>query len=104
MITEVLVLQPHHPNELGFVPSFLDEHDPRPAAEQFHANYIGGWHPQDGFKRSNNGGGFQLTYPGDATLHPFAMMKLRKELILVYPHGYVGIFHADGSCEIARLD
>jgi hypothetical protein len=104
MITEVLMLAPHDPEELGFIPSFLDERDSRPAAEQFHANYIGGWHPQDGFTRNRDGKGFALLYPGDPPLSPIAMMKLRKELVLIYPHGYVGIFRADGSCEIARMD
>jgi hypothetical protein len=31
MITEIIVLADHEPEELGFIPAFLDVDDPRPA-------------------------------------------------------------------------
>ena len=102
---DVIALHPRlHPDQVGFIPSFLDEDDPRMAAEQLDAHYVGGWHPQDGFTRSKGGEGFTLHYPGDPPMQPIAAMKLREELILVYEYGYVGIFRANGTFEVARCD
>jgi hypothetical protein len=101
----VLILDHRYadPNFVGFIPSFLDESDPRPAKEQFAERYhYGGWRPQDGF--TNIKGSPTLHYPGDPPLKPIACMRLRDEVIFVYLHGYVSIFQPDGSFEACRMD
>lgn|SRR5215472_12346674 len=90
-----------HPDHLGFIPSFLSEHDPRPAAEQFRENYIGGWTSFKGFKLLPNG---TLKYPGDPFIPPLFKSQLRDETITVYAHAWVMITQADGTWEVARLD
>ena len=91
------------PNYVGFIPTFLDLEDARPAKEQFAERYLyGGWRPQSGFK--NDHGTPVLEYPGDPPLAPIACMKLRDELVFVYLHGYVAIFQKDGSFEACRMD
>lgn len=87
---------------LGNLPYFLSEADPRPAREQFDANYkFGGWRPFDGFKLMTNNA---LVYPGDPPIHPLAQTKLRDELILLYPHGWVAIIQPDRSFEVCKMD
>jgi hypothetical protein len=48
---QIALLAGHDPEELGLLPDFIDQNDPRSAREQFDANYGhgGGWHPIDGF-------------------------------------------------------
>jgi hypothetical protein len=90
---------------VGFIPSFLDEDDPRPAREQLDAHYGhgGGWRPMQGW--DYNFHNRTLRYPGDPEMGPIAEMWLRKEMILVYPHAWVAIVQPDGvSVEIARMD
>lgn len=89
------------PETLGFVPGFLSEDDPRPAAEQFNAHYIIGWRPQPKFKMDRNG---VLRYPSDPPLRPIAMSTLRGETIRFYPHAYVSVTQTDGSFEVCRMD
>jgi len=99
----ISILKDHHPDELGLIPGFIDQDDPRSAAEQFDANYQhgGGWHPIKGFTVK----GFVLTYPGDPPYEPIAMWPLRDEMIVVYRYGIVAVFNIkDGSFEVARLD
>jgi len=92
------------PEALGFLPSFLNESDPRPAKEQIHSNYQhgGGWRPFKGFEF--NPKTFSLKYPGDPTFRPLARMQLRNETILFYDYAWVGIMQKDGSFEVARID
>jgi hypothetical protein len=91
------------PNFVGFIPTFLDTDDPRPAAEQFQERYVyGGWRKQEGFTIRD--GKPTLYYPGDPPLVPIAVMPLRDELIFVYLHGYVAIFQKDGTFEACRMD
>jgi hypothetical protein len=91
------------PEHLGFIPSFLSEDDPEPAAKQIHKNYTGGggWFPMHGFEKEDNN---VLQYPGDPPLKPLAMTMLRKETILFYQHDIVCIVQPDGTWEAARLD
>jgi hypothetical protein len=99
----VLVIDPKfHPDHLGYVPSFLDENDPRKAAEQFNERYQGGWRAQEGFTTNNDAP--TLYYPGDPPLNPLACFEWREEIVFVYPYGYIGIFQPDGSFEICRMD
>jgi hypothetical protein len=100
---QIALLKNCHPDELGALPDFIDQEDPRPAKEQFHENYAhgGGWHPIKGFSHK----GMVLTYPGDPPLEPIAMWPLRDEMIVVYRHGIVAIFSTKtGDFEVARLD
>jgi hypothetical protein len=101
----VLILDMRYsdPNFVGFIPTFLDLDDPRPAKEQFAERYeYGGWRNQDGFKALH--GTPVLEYPGDPPLKPIAVMAMREELIFVYLHGYVSIFQKDGTFEACRMD
>jgi hypothetical protein len=98
----ILTLDPGcHPDDLGFIPTFIDESDPRPAREQFDERYVyGGWRPQEGFTNDEA----TLFYPDDPPLKPLACFALREEMIFVYPHAYVAIFQPDGSFECSRMD
>lgn len=89
-------------NAVGFIPSFLDNDDPRPAREQFHEGYAhgGGWRSMKGFTRD----GMTLTYPGDPPFMPIAAIPFRNETVLIYRHGIVAIIQQDGSFEVSRLD
>ena len=92
------------PNYVGFIPTFLDLNDPRPAAIQFQERYAygGGWRNQEGFTAID--GTPTLKYPGDPPLEPIAVMRLYDEMIFIYLHGYVAIFQEDGSFEACRMD
>lgn len=100
----VVALHPRcTPTHVGFIPTFLDLDDERPAAEQFQERYIyGGWRNQEGFTRGDVR--YSLKYPGDPTLLPIATMQLRDETIMVYEHGYVAIWQKDGTFEACRMD
>jgi hypothetical protein len=88
---------------LGFIPTFLIESDPRPAATQFDEQYkfAGGWDPFPGFTMLPNG---NLSYPDDPPLHLLAETKLRDETIRFYEHAWVAIIQPDGSYEVSRMD
>lgn len=88
---------------LGLLPGMLDPSDPRPAREQFDANYQhgGGWFPTKGHVLSADN---TLTYPGDPPLKPVAMTLLRDELILLYPYSFVAIIQPDRTFEVCRMD
>lgn len=87
---------------LGFIPSFLDENDPRPAREQFNTNYVSGWCPFKG--HIMNPTNRAIEYPGDPPLLPLAMTHLRDETIIVYNYAWVAILQPDETYEIARMD
>ena len=92
--------------ELGIIPSFLDEDDPRSAAEQIAANYVGGWHPNKGFKLI----GGMLHYPGDPPMSALAMAILHEnEAIYYFPSSWVMVAQFSPEADItdyqvARLD
>jgi hypothetical protein len=89
--------------DLGFLPSFLSDTDPRPASIQIDTNYGhgGGWRPQPGFALLKD---HTLKYPGDPPIKPLAMTNLRHELICFYPYSYLAIFQPDGTFEVCRVD
>jgi len=103
MLTWLTYIDPQKAIEaLGLIPSFLDENDSRSASQQIAKNYIGGWLPMAGF---NLGEGMRLLYPDDPPLDPIATVRLRDELITVYPYGWVAICQCnDGSFEVSRCD
>jgi hypothetical protein len=86
------------PEMLGFIPSMLSEHDPRPARAQFDSAY--GWEPFRGFTMTATG----LRYPGDPEMPLLAETKLRDETIRFYECAWVAIVQPDGRYEIARMD
>lgn len=102
-MTHVVLLGNVPPDILGLLPFMLDDKDPRPAREQFDANYQhgGGWHPVKGFKKL---GDFKLKYPGDPAMAPIAMCKFRDELVMFYPHAFVMVLQKDNTFEVARMD
>lgn len=87
---------------LGYIPTFLYEDDPRPAAGQFNERYAhgGGWRPMNKWEFS----GGQIKYPGDPPYEPVARGQLRHETIYVYHHSWVCIVQPDGSFQVARMD
>jgi hypothetical protein len=89
------------PEIWGLIPGFLDEDDPRPAREQFAANYIAGWQPFEGFTANED---MVLSYPGDPPLEPQSMMIFRNEVLFIYDHAWVVILQHDKSWEIMRMD
>lgn len=103
MTIRVLALAENARDLVGFIPTFLHEGDPRPAAEQFDVHYQhgGGWNPFPGFTLTDKG---SLTYPGDPELKPVAAIRFRKELILIYHYGWVCVRQDDGSYEVSRMD
>ena len=101
----VLILDGRYadPHFVGYIPTFLDVDDPRPAKEQFAERYVySGWRNQTGFAALKNTP--VLQFPGDPPMQPIAMMALRDEAIFVYLHGYVSIFQKDGTFEACRMD
>ena len=89
-------------DHLGFIPQFIYEDDPRPAAQQFDERYVfGGWSPFEGFAHLGDG---VIQYPDDPPYTPLASATLRDEVIRFYPHAWVGIFQLNGTFEISRMD
>jgi len=88
---------------LGYIPTFFDESDVRPAAAQVQANYShgGGWSPMKGWTMQPDG---SLSYSGGPPYKVRAETKLRDEIIRVYDSAWVAIVQPDGSFEVARLD
>lgn len=103
----MLVVNLVHPCDIadyvGLIPGFLDNHDPRPAAQQLDANYQhgGGWRPMDGFTLDSD---CVLHYPGDPPFRPIALIALRQEQILIYEYAFVCIVQPDGSFAVSRMD
>lgn len=90
---------------LGYLPSFIRDDDPRPAAEQIDDRYVwGGWRPFEGFSAVAVKGGRAIQYPGDPILEPIAERRLRDEVIAMYPSSWVAVFQPSGEFSIARID
>jgi hypothetical protein len=102
---EVHELVLHAREYLGMIPYFLNPADPRPAAEQFDANYQhgGGWLPMRKWQMVNLEVGV-IRYPGDPPKKPLAWMQLRDEKIFVYESAWVAIVQPNGTFEVARMD
>lgn len=90
------------PEDWGIIPTFLDDQDPRPAAEQFNENYIAGWNPFNGFTFDHSN--LTLSYPGDPVYHVISTISFRDELILLFPSAWVVIVQPDDSWQVARMD
>src|SRR6187399_85380 len=100
------------PDHLGYIPTFMDAADERPAAEQINEHYCAGWHPTQPASSFtlpvgaslHAPGGLRLKFPGDPPLEPLWAAKLRDELVVVYEYGYTAIFQPDMTFAIDRLD
>lgn len=93
----------HEPFDvLGFIPSFIDENDPRPAKEQINEKYVSGWNKFDGFELDF--GRMQLRYPGDPPMNVRAMCLFRHETLVLFDHAWFVIIQPDATWEAARLD
>ena len=89
---------------LGFLPSFLNDADPRPMREQFNEHYQSGWQKMHGLTLVD---GRSLHYPGDPLMEPVAKIELedgRKEFVCFYEHDIVAIIQPDLSFEACRMD
>lgn len=87
----------------GYIPSFLDEDDPRPARDQIAEHYISGWLPAPpGLKFDRER--MLLTYPGDPPFEPLGALMFRREMLLLFVGDFVVILQPDGTWEAARLD
>lgn len=100
-------------HDLGLLPEFFSEADPRLAAKQLdeHYQHGGGWRPMSAWevvKETRVGPAIQ--YPGDPMLVPLAYATLHQatglptEEIFVYNYDIIMIRQGDGSFEVARVD
>ena len=90
-------------DQLGFLPGFLDNDDPRSVRQQIDANYQhgGGWRPFPGFLMLKN---HTLHYKGDPPTPPLAKCVLRDETVYFYEGAFIAVQQLDGSYEVARVD
>jgi hypothetical protein len=90
-------------NQVAPLFTMISEDDPRPARDQLDAGYRhgGGWMSFVGHTLNADD---SLSYPGDPSIYPVAMTRLRDETILVYPHDWVAIVQPDRSFEVCRMD
>jgi hypothetical protein len=101
-----------HMEQIGIIPAFLSDADPRPAIEQFNDNYAhgGGWHDFNGFELhdwnplTHAVGDAYLSYPGDPPYPELARCVLHDELVIVFAHAWVAVARKDETYRIARLD
>lgn len=98
----MIMMMGGHPEDWGFIPTFLDTNDPRPAKEQFNAHYVSGWQPFEGFTWDAKTG--VLQYPGDPPMKSKSAMLFRGEIILLFDLSWVMIVQLDESWEICRMD
>ena len=89
---------------LGYIPTFLDDRNPDPAAKQIARNYCGGWFKMNTEKFKLDPETMILRYPGDPPIQPLARTYLRDEELTFYEHELLMIRQKDGSWELARLD
>lgn len=99
--------------DLGLIPSFFHESDPRPAKEQIadRYSYGGGWTPLDGFVMNEEDHSIQYISKSldegeeqDPPLRVLAEAQFRDEKLYFYPHAWLAIVQPDGSFEVSRLD
>jgi hypothetical protein len=93
---------------LGLIPSFFDEADPRPAAEQLHANYIGGAHPLQNASLTQTAepGRLGLSF-GARSFRVFeevARAQLRDEEIIVFETAWLAIRQIDGTFAVFNVN
>jgi len=90
------------PDLWGFIPTFLDEGDPRPAKDQFDDHYLGGFNHFDGFTLDPMT--YRLSYPGDPPMKPLSVLMFRNERLIMYDFSWVVIMQPDRTWQVARMD
>lgn len=90
--------------DLGYLPEFADEDDPRSLRDQLDDAYAhgGGWRPFKGFVAV--GDQMSIQYPGDPVMRPVAVANFRTEIIAVYEGAWVAIWSDAETFEISRMD
>lgn len=97
--------------DLGLLPVFFQENDPRPAHEQLHERYAHG----GGFNEFGTGVweleldranpiNSMLSYPDDPEFPALAFARLRDELILFFMGSWICFVQPDGTFKVARVD
>jgi hypothetical protein len=91
---------------LGMIPEFFSEDDPRPAAEQLDENYAhgGGFMDYGKGKWSLDPKTMVLTYPGDPPMAPRSWSQLREEKLFLYDCSQLLILQPDGTFAVTRVD
>lgn len=92
----------HYHHVWGFIPTFLDEANPKSTIEQLDEGYVSGWRPFNGFELNKNT--LALSYDGDPDMHPIDKMQFRDDVIAIYPHEWVMVLMPDGKYEVCRMD
>jgi hypothetical protein len=97
-----------YPRELGYLPQFIQEIDPRSAREQLDESYAhgGGWRRFEGFTLDSGKppAEWTLEYPEDPPTRIVGYGRLRDEIIALFEHDWVAIVQRDGAYEVARMD
>lgn len=91
----------------GYLPTFLNEHDPDDAVTQLDKHYAhgGGWRDFEGFTLlQDNAGEYVIEYPGDPAFHEVSRGTLRDETIVLFPYGWVAVITPGKGHRIARMD
>ena len=92
--TRIWLLRPGV-RDLGDVPSYLDETDARPAAEQFSER----WRPIDELWRLEGS-----ALHGDGQAHELlGAIHLRNELVMLFEGSLVAIVQSDRSLEVTQI-
>jgi hypothetical protein len=89
--------------QLSILNDMLSIDNPLSAKEQLNIGYsqYGGWRPMQGFTLDDN---HRLCYPGDPPQKPWAVTKLRDEMIFVYHSDWVLILQWNNTFEVCRMD
>ena len=94
--------------DLGILPQFISNSDPRSAIEQIHENYAhgGGWYDFKGFSLDFTKPLHELTleYPEDPPMEILAFTTLRNEIVALFPRSWVAVIQRDGSFKIVRIN
>jgi hypothetical protein len=91
-------------DDLGYLPCFINKDDPKPLAEQIHANYGhgGGWQPLSGW--TFNAKDSSIKYPGEPKLMPLAKITVRDETAYFYRSAWLAILSPGKPVEVSRVD
>lgn len=91
---------------LGFLPMFLNDSNPKDAVTQLNDSYAhgGGWHDFKGFELIKQGDRYALAYPGDPPMRELARTKLRNELVVLFEASWVAVIQPDETFRVARMD
>ena len=89
--------------EAGYLPTLIQEDDPRSAFAQLKDRYNPHIQPMRGFKVHHPQGGAWLTYPGDPIIHEVSRARLRDEVLILFEHSWLLIL-TPGTETIVRVD